>query len=65
MPASVQGDLSCLEYFPVLLLERTVSLELANSIFSLTIGFVSASDVVSQTDPHQAPDAPIDIAAAI
>src|SRR3546814_12861743 len=63
--ASVQGERSWREGLPVRLFERTVSRALAASILSLTTGLVSASAVVSHTDPHPAPCAPIAIAAAI
>ncbi len=63
--ASVQGERSWRDGLPVRLFDRTVSRALAASILSFTTGFVSASAVVSQTDPHQAPCAPIAIAAAI
>ncbi len=39
--------------------ERTVSRDVAASIFSLVCGAVSASSVVSHTDPVHAPAAPI------
>jgi hypothetical protein len=42
-----------------------VSRDDAASIFCLMVSLVSASVVVSHTEPHQAPAAPIDIAAAI
>ncbi len=63
--AAVQDDFSCRENLPVRALERIVSPEVAWIIFSLTIGFVSASLVVSHTDPVQAPAAPMAIHAAI
>src|SRR5690349_21528535 len=63
--ASVQGERSWRDGLPVRERERTVSREDAASIFSLTMGLVSASVVVSQTEPHQAPAAPMAIAAAI
>ena len=63
--ASVQADRSWRVYLPVRLRERTVWREFAASIFSFTAGAVSASAVVSHTEPHQAPAAPIAITAAI
>src|SRR5260221_14232837 len=63
--ASVQSERSWRQYFPVRDLERIVPREVAASIFSFTAGDVSASGVVSQTDPVHAPAAPIAIQAAI
>src|SRR3546814_3765915 len=63
--ASVHDERSWREGLPVRLFDRTVSRALAASILSFTTGLVSASAVVSHTDPHQAPCAPIAIAAAI
>ena len=45
--------------------ERTVSRDVAASIFCTVCGAVSASSVVSHTDPVHAPAAPIATAAAI
>ena len=45
--------------------ERTVLRECAFSIFSFTVGVVSASAVVSQTEPVHTPAAPIAMQAAI
>ncbi len=50
---------------PVIDRDRTVSEELAAKNLSLTTGTVSASSVVSQTDPHHTPSAPSARAAAI
>ena len=50
---------------PVRDLERIVSDERAWRNFSFTTGWVSASSVVSHTDPHHTPCAPSAIAAAI
>ena len=63
--ASVQGDTWCQECLPVLLLDLTVSFEVAANIFSFTTSEVSASDVVRNTEAHHAPDAPIAMAPAI
>ena len=53
--ASVQGDLNCRECFPVLLLDLTVWLDEAASIFSLIFTEVSDSVVGKKTDAHQTP----------
>ena len=45
--------------------ERIVSADVAARNFSFTTGWVSASSVVSHTDPHHTPCAPSAIAAAI
>ena len=45
--------------------DRTVSDEVAARNLSLTTGIVSASSVVSQTEPHHTPSAPSASAAAI
>ena len=50
--------------FPVIERDRTVSPRPARRNFSFTAGEVSASSVVSQTDPHQTPAAPSAIPAA-
>ena len=50
---------------PVDARERTVSDEVAARNFSFTTGCVSASSVVSHTDPHHTPCAPNAIDAAI
>ena len=63
--ASVHGLRSCRDGLPVRERERTVSREVAANIFSFTTGLVSASAVVSQTEPHHAPAAPMLMAAAI
>src|SRR6266487_1564160 len=63
--AAVQSDRSCLDGLPVRLVERTVSRDEAASIRSLVYGAVSASWVVSQTDPVHTPSAPSAMAAAI
>ena len=63
--ASVQADWSCRVGLPVLLLERTVFRAFASNIFFLTVGVVSASGVVNQTEPHHTPAAPIAMQAAI
>src|SRR5215831_14139152 len=63
--ASVHAERSWRVYLPVRERERTVWRELAASIFSFTIGLVSASIVVSHTDPVHAPAAPIAMHAAI
>ena len=51
--------------FPVSDRDRIVSAEVAARNFSFTTGWVSASSVVSHTDPHHTPWAPSAIAAAI
>ncbi len=51
--------------FPVRDRDRIVSRELASRNFSLTAGWVSASSVVSHTEPHHTPSAPSARAAAI
>jgi hypothetical protein len=56
--ASVQALRSCRAGFPVSDLDRTVSLEDALKNFCLTTGWVSASSVVSQTEPVHTPCAP-------
>ena len=63
--ASVQSETSCRDGFPVRPAERTVSRDVAASIFCTVCGAVSASSVVSHTDPVHAPSAPIATAAAI
>ena len=63
--SSVQALRSILAGLPVSDRERTVSLDVAARNFSLTAGCVSASSVVSHTDPHHTPSAPSAIAAAI
>src|SRR2546423_13099568 len=63
--ASVQALLSCRAGFPVIDRDRSVSEEVAARNFSLTTGWVSASAVVSHTDPVHTPRAPSAIAAAI
>src|SRR3954471_16226078 len=63
--AAVHAERSWREGLPVRPAERTVSREVAASIFCTVYGAVSASSVVSQTDPVQAPAAPRAIAAAI
>ena len=63
--ASVQGERSCRECLPVRLRARTVSDDEAASIFSFTTGAVSASIVVSQTEPVHTPEAPMAMQAAI
>lgn len=63
--ASVHDERSCRDGLPVHDLDRTVSLDVADNIFSLTTGVVSASEVVSHTEPHHAPDAPMAIDPAI
>ena len=63
--ASVQADCNWRVGLPVRLRERTVLRGPAASIFCFTVGVVSASAVVSQTEPHQAPAAPIAMQAAI
>ena len=63
--SSVQADLSMRAGLPVIERERWVSADVAASIFSLTAGLVSASSVVSQTEPHHTPWAPRAMAAAI
>lgn len=50
---------------PVIERDRTVSDDVAARNFSLTTGTVSASSVVSHTDPHHTPSAPSASAAAI
>ena len=50
---------------PVSERDRTVSLDAAARNFCFTTGWVSASSVVSHTDPHHTPSAPSAIAAAI
>jgi NAD(P)H-dependent flavin oxidoreductase YrpB (nitropropane dioxygenase family) len=65
LPMPLQGERSCRVYLPVRLRERTVCRELAERNFSLITGAVSASAVVSHTEPVQAPSAPIAIQAAI
>ena len=45
--------------------DRTVSDDVAARYFSFTTGWVSASSVVSHTEPHQTPWAPSAMAAAI
>jgi hypothetical protein len=62
--SSVQALRSILAGLPVSDRERTVSLEVAASILRCTAGSVSASSVVSQTEPHHTPWAPSAIAAA-
>ena len=52
--ASVQSERSCREGLPVRPADRTVSREVAVSIFCLVCGAVSASSVVSQTEPVHA-----------
>src|SRR6266851_3234575 len=51
--------------FPVSDRERIVSRDVAARNFSFTAGWVSASSVVSHTDPHHTPSAPRARAAAI
>ena len=63
--ALVQSDTSCRDGLPVRPAERIVSREDAASIFCLVYGAVSASSVVSHTDPVQAPAAPSATEAAI
>ena len=62
--SSVQGVRSMRAGLPVMERERTVSPRPAWRNFSLTAGMVSASSVVSQTEPHQTPSAPSAIPAA-
>ena len=63
--ASVHADRSWRVYLPVRLRERTVWRELAERNFCFTAEAVSASAVVSQTEPVHTPCAPIAITAAI
>ncbi len=63
--ASVQLDYNWRVGLPVRLRERTVFRDPAVSIFSFTVGMVSASPVVKQTVPFQAPAAPMAIQAAL
>lgn len=63
--ASVQADCNCRDGLPARLRERTLLADVAFSIFSLTVGVVPASAVVSQTEPHQTSEAPIAMQAAI
>jgi hypothetical protein len=63
--ASVQAERSWRQNFPVRDFDRIVLRDVAASSFSLTTGDVSASGVVSQTEPVHAPAAPIAMHAAI
>ena len=63
--ALVQSETSCREGFPVRPAERMVSRDEAATILSLVCGAVSASSVVSHTDPVHAPAAPSATDAAI
>ena len=63
--SSVQAVRSIRAGLPVIDRDRTVSEELAARNLSLTTGGVSASSVVSHTDPHHTPSAPSARAAAI
>ena len=63
--ASVHSDFSCRAGFPVRPAERTVSRDVAAKNFCTVCGAVSASSVVSHTEPVHAPSAPIATAAAI
>ncbi len=63
--SSLQAVRSMRAGLPVSERDRSVPLEPASIIFFLTVGSVSASSVVSQTDPHHTPAAPRAIAAAI
>ena len=63
--ASVQSETSWREGFPVRPADRMVSREPAARNFCTVYGAVSASSVVSHTDPVQAPAAPIATQAAI
>ena len=65
LQASDQADCNWRVGLPVRLRERTVFADDAYSIFSFTVGIVSASLVVSQTEPHHTPAAPIAMQAAI
>ena len=63
--SSVHADFSIRACLPVSDRERIVSADVAARNFSFTTGCVSASSVVSHTDPHHTPCAPSAIAAAI
>ena len=63
--ASVQALLSWRAGFPVIDRDRSVSDDVARRNFSFTTGWVSASWVVSHTEPVHTPCAPRAIAAAI
>jgi hypothetical protein len=62
--SSVQAERSWRAGLPVRDRERTVSADVAARNFSLTTGWVSASSVVSHTEPHHTPAAPSDLAPA-
>ena len=57
--ASVHSDFKCRAGFPVRPADRMVSRDVAASIFCTVCGAVSASSVVSHTEPVHAPSAPI------
>ena len=63
--SSVQALRSIRAGLPVSDRDRRVSPDPAESILSLTTGWVSASSVVSHTEPHHTPAAPSAMAAAI
>ena len=63
--SSVHAERSWRAGLPVRLRERSVSDDVAARNFSLTNGWVSASAVVSHTEPHHTPSAPSASAAAI
>lgn len=63
--ASVQADRSWRAGLPVRPRDRTVWRDRASTIFSRKMGEVSASWVASQTEPVQAPAAPMAMQAAI
>src|SRR5436190_607845 len=62
--SSVHGERSMRAGLPVSERDRTVSADDAARNFSFTTGSVSASSVVSHTDPHHTPSAPRARAAA-
>ena len=63
--SSVQAVRNMRAGLPVSDRDRTVSREVAARNFCFTTGWVSASSVVSHTDPHHTPSAPSAMAAAI
>ncbi len=63
--ASCQAERNCLQGLPVRALERTVSREVAWTIFSRKVKPVSASVVANQIEPVHAPCAPMAMQPAI